>query len=751
MFLKFTSIRRFMNVVALCSVGVAATPFAAAADGAAADTGELAEVVVTGSLIARKDFAAESPILTVNDEVLKNSGTPQLEETVNYMPQFSDASTGQSRQVNGSAPGAGRTTTNLRGLGTSRTLVLLDGRRLQPSDSFNVIDLNLVPTALLDSVEVITGGASAVYGSDAVAGVVNFKTKSNFSGLQVDVDTGRSALGDATYGNLSALVGRNFSNPKNNAVLSVSYYNRQQARLGPRDWFTPSNIVSRGPDGQVTGAGFTQASLNSLFMTKYGLSRAPGTAEVFSVNPDGSLYTQGAGSPSNAGPSNCKPHAGLGGNAQYIFNPYLTPNECDGTSNNNALLPLKRLTVFGKANHFMTDNTEVYGQMLVFDSTTSQTQAGANIQHSAFLVSPSNVTIPADLRTLLAARANPNATFTYSVRTNKVGEQRFEQTSMTWQALAGVRGRLGLGDWTWDVNAASGKTKAKQFASNYINIQAFAQLLIAADAGNSLCSGGWDLFNSQAPLSDACRRYVARDVTSRDEFKQDVVQAQFQGALFKTWAGEVRAAAGADVRKNSYSTVPDFQLQTLQLISGGVSQTAPILPGSGSQRVTEGFVEALVPLVHDKPLLSDLSADVAFRRSSYDTSGGANTWKGSLLWNVNPYILVRGSKQRAIRAASVGELFTGQTTALAQLGAVTTGGGDPCAFNHPARTSANAAQIQALCLAQGVPAALYTTFAPTGTSFIAVSAGNPNLKPEQADSTTYGIVFQPKFLPSTLR
>ncbi|MES2291096.1 MAG: TonB-dependent receptor [Pseudomonadota bacterium] len=702
-------------------------------------TPAVSDIIVTGSRIARKDFAAESPITTVGESTLKASGTPQLEETVNFMPQLSVASTGQSRQVNGPSPGAGRSTTNLRGLGTSRTLVLLDGRRLQPSDAFNVVDINSIPTNMIASVEIITGGASAVYGSDAISGVVNYKTKSKVRGFQLDADAGISELGDARYVNLSGLAGTSLGEDRNNAVLSVSYFNRGETRLGNRDFFTPSNITSRGPDGQVNSSGITQAALDALFITRYGLPRAPLPGDTLSVNPDGTLYSQGNASNT----VNCKVHAGIGDNATYFTNTFLTPNECDATSNNSALLPLKRWTVFGKANYFLTDNMEIYGQFNFVDGETSQTQPGTNIANPRFLVSPTNVTIPADLRTLLAARANPNATFVYSVRTNKLGVQEFQQRSTTWQGLVGLRGELGIGDWTWDAFGAIGRTDAKQTANNYINTANFAALLIAADAGNSLCAGGWNLFNTQAPVSDACKAFIARNVDSRDVFEQQYGQVQLQGKLFKTWAGDVRAAVGVEYRRNAYTTTPDVQLQTLQLTSGGLSTTAPVLPGAGSQTVKEVFAEALIPLLSNSPVAEEFSVDLAYRHSDYDTSGPADTYKASVLWKVNSLILLRGSQQRAIRAPSVGELFTGQFSAAGQLGTVATGGGDPCSSLHPARTGASAAQVQALCIAQGVPSAAYATFVPTGSAFQQVSRGNPNLQPEKANSLTAGIVIRP--------
>lgn len=725
---------------ALAQEAPPARPVDAQLPSAEPEAQQSAEITVTGSRITRKDFVSESPITTIGENTLAASGTPQLEETVNFLPQITVASTGQSRQVNGPSPGAGRSTTNLRGLGTSRTLVLLDGRRLQPSDAFNVVDINIIPTNLISSVEVITGGASAVYGSDAISGVVNYKTKSRFTGIQLDGDAGVSELGDARYVNTAALVGTSLGQARNNAMLSVSFFDRGETRLGKRDFFKPSNITSRGPDGQVNAnSGFSQAALNALFVTKYGLPVAPLPGDVLSVNPDGSLYSQGNASNS----VNCKPHAGLGANPVYFLNTALTPNECDAVSNNSALLPITRWNVFGKANFFVTDSIELYGQVNFTASQTHQTQAGTNIANPRFLVSPTNVTIPADLRTLLASRANPNASFVYSVRTNKLGEQYFGQSSSTWQALAGARGKLGLGDWDWDLFAATGQTHARQTGNNYINTANFASLLIATDAGNSICAGGWDLFNTQVPVSDACRAYIARNVDSRDFFKQTLVQTQLQGKLFEWWAGEVRLALGAEYRVNRYSTTPDFQLQTLQLTSGGLSTTAPVTTGAGSQTVKEVFVEALVPLLRDVPLVQEFSLDLAYRRSDYNTSGGADTYKASALWKVTPGILLRGSTQRAIRAPSVGELFAGQFSGAGQLGTVATGGGDPCSSLQPYRNGAAAAQIQALCIAQGVPAAAYPTFVPSGSAFQQVSRGNPNLDPEQASSFTAGVVVQP--------
>ncbi len=269
------------------------------------------DIVVTGSRIQRADYKAESPIVTIGQATIQNNGTPALDQALNTLPQFTGSATGQSpTATTGQARSAGRATANLRGLGAPRTLVLLDGRRLQPSDPFNVIDLNVLPSSLIQNVEVITGGASAVYGSDAVAGVVNFKLVPRFTGLRIDADNLIAGAGDGRTTTVSATLGGQFAEDRGGAVLSVQYFDRAEIFRSTRSFFDDVNGASQGAAGLYSPTGTnlpTTAAIASIFRTKYGLSTQPTNGAAISVNPDGTLY-------GNIGQINFKPQP------EYFYN-----------------------------------------------------------------------------------------------------------------------------------------------------------------------------------------------------------------------------------------------------------------------------------------------------------------------------------------------------------------------------------------------------------------------------------------------
>jgi iron complex outermembrane recepter protein len=251
------------------------------------------EIVVTGSRIARRDLVSESPIVTVGQDLIAKSGSSTIETSLNQLPQFTASSTGSS---NLNSRG-GQANADLRGLGVQRTLVLMDGRRMQPSNSDGSVDLNTVPDALLENVEVITGGASAVYGSDAIAGVLNFKIKDHFNGAQVSAQYGLADRGDGASTNISAAFGGNFADDKGNAILGLSYSDRNSVFGADRPFFRVSNISANLPEGVIKPSATnlpTQAATNAVF-AKYGIGAGTvSNKNTFGFNNDGTLYSAGS-------------------------------------------------------------------------------------------------------------------------------------------------------------------------------------------------------------------------------------------------------------------------------------------------------------------------------------------------------------------------------------------------------------------------------------------------------------------------
>lgn len=263
-------------------------------------------------------------------------------------------------------------------------------------------------------------------------------------------------------------------------------------------------------------------------------------------------------------------------------------------------------------------------------------------------------------------------------------------------------------------------------------------LINAADGGASICSGGYDPFGLTS-LSDECRNYLVATTHSETTFKQELLEASLQGGLFDLPAGEVRFATGLGWRRNSYDFQPDYLLSSGSIIGLPSKGTS-----GGSTSVKEIYLETLVPILYDQPFAHSLDVGLAYRYSDYDLSGGVDTYKIDFNWGLTQSLRLRGGYQRAVRAPSVGELYVAAQTESNSYGLVVNGQGDQCEAGSPLRTGSNAAAVEALCLAQGVPAALLGSYIDTQREALATISGNTGLKPEKADTYTFGLVWTPE-------
>ncbi len=330
---------------------------------------ELAEITITGSRIQRpRDLEAPSPIVTVGAEAFQNTSGTGIETVLNKMPQFVPGSTQFTSSIqSGAASSPGAATVNLRGLGPNRNLVLIDGRRAQPANASLVIDINTIPAAAIENVEVITGGASAVYGPDAMAGVVNFQLKKNFQGLDINAQTGITEKGDGQESRVSVLAGMNSENGRGNIMVGIDWTKRDGVLQADRDfyvngWMDPGNpgggfIVPRGYGaGQTANNKPSQAAVDSLFPQV-----APGTipnSEVFYFNNDGTPFVADHGGLGYKGPLNSLDAGAFTmirkltgtGNLDQIFTGGYVSN------------PLERHSMFGRATYDIADHLEAYVQ-----------------------------------------------------------------------------------------------------------------------------------------------------------------------------------------------------------------------------------------------------------------------------------------------------------------------------------------------------------------------------------------------------
>jgi outer membrane receptor protein involved in Fe transport len=771
----------------------------------ACQSSTVGEVVVTGSRIARRDFTANSPIVTVTSQAFQNTSQPEVEDTLNKLPQFQAGLNNQIAQAQQVQPSAvstpGTSALNLRGLGPNRSLVLVDGMRYQPANALGFVDINSIPSSIIDSVEVVTGGASAVYGADAVAGVVNFKLKHNFQGLTLDAQYGLSQHGDDREPHVSVMFGSNFANDKGNVSIGLDYFQRSIVYQRDRSFylngfndpgtnaggsypFLPFAGYDWGINASFVGADFIMNSPSPAALTAiFGPGVFPAGGTNVNVNPNQTLFYPGKGANGVGAPGYTGP---------------LTPsfkiqssNGSLGANNLNAALslPLTRWALFESAHYEITDNVEAYtqGSFTQTKVTTSVLASpavqfwGAAVPHDA--AHP----VPPELEALLNSRnggvngvdfitgtpIGPSSPWALQLQMDNIlGPRTTVDTSYTYNFVLGLKGKLPVHDWTWNVFGTHGQTSAfSNLVSGFGSTVSWQKFLALPNYGangtislgsqqTAHCTSGFygAIFQGQTPSQD-CVDAITTQMKTETELTQNIVEADFAGTLFALPAGDLKFAAGGDYREDVFLYSPD-PLLNVTSISDAPIGLFPSAGVTGRIGVKEGYGELLVPVLKDMPLVQGLDIDLAARYSSYDWHGGVPAVNGGTSgwtymaqgdWKVNNWVRFRGGYQLAIRAPNVAELFQPVTA-----GVVFANAGDPCAITTPVpwgNNSANPhlAQTQALCAAlihRNDPNFVYNpaTFTGLFPFFFPVTIdhqlGNPKLQPEKAHTWTAGIVLR---------
>jgi len=703
------------------------------------------QIIVTGSRIVRRDLEANSPLVTVGQDEFESRSGVTVEETLNDLPQFTPAGSASLQSTAGTAftgadqaPGAA--TLDLRGLGANRSLVLLNGRRAQPVNAQLVVDVNTIPSAAIRNVEVITGGAAAVYGADAIAGVVNFILRDDFEGLELNGQAGISEVGDAEQYQVSGLIGGNFADDRGNAMVGLSWSKRQAAYQRNRDFYTSA----WNDPNTVVGVGGIPQTVAVVGGVNYG------------VNPDGSLFrTNDATNPAPDAFSGAYngPLNDLVEGAGFKLNPSQTGQRSIGFNDPDSYnsIPLERYSLFGSAHYDITDaiqffvegnftHTDAYAQSFagtagnIWAITVPYTTANDDPRSETFGATRNNWhPVSPQLATLLNSRTraarpgepgyitptegNPtpvqpivsgaNDPWTMSRGLNFLGRLFIETSSDIYQLTGGLRGEVGLKDWTWEVYGSHGNTsviaRQPQGAVSYANLQALIGGTTTGTTRSPTINGPWSqnwsngaTFNPQtctsgipifnpdgsvpAPtggnvdgvvVSEDCKNYATLELNNVTKLEQNVVEATMQGGLFENWAGEVRFAAGATYRDADFSYAPDTGNSGEQLSTGVVNQIALPNPTSGKINVKEVYGELLVPLLSDFPLVENLELELGGRYSKYSLSGSEFTFKALADWRVTDWFRIRGGYQKANRAPNIFELFAPVAGAL-------TSTNDPC-------------------------------------------------------------------------
>ncbi|MEI6640701.1 MAG: TonB-dependent receptor [Novosphingobium sp.] len=697
--------------VALALVSAPAFAQQAAPQADAAAEAEPQAIIVTGSLIRNPNLVQATPVnVTTADQIaLKQSNT--AEEVLRQVPGIVPNIGSAVNNGNG-----GSSYVDLRGLGSNRNIVLLDGQRIVPADLQGRVDLNNIPLALISSVDALTGAAVTTYGADAITGVVNFITKKDFAGVDLAVSNQITEQGDGNYFRADVTTGVNFDDGRGNAVLSLGYQKSNPVYQGARDF---SNIQLDSFSGTAGGSGTTAPSRFSI---------NGGNRQI--VPETGFLKTTG------------------GFNA-FNFNPY-----------NIFQTPFQRFNIFAQANYQLSDAVEVYTRGLYSKNTVKTIIAPSGLFAERMTIPFSNPYLPAGAAgqfcaangltdaECVAARAatdptDPNyRTFNTVVRRRFVetGTRNSQYTTNIFDYSLGFRGAL-TKTVNWDVRASYGESDRLQTITGYVLKSRVQDALLATDK-NSCLSGNdgcvpINLFGPAGSITPQQAAYTLSPSTTANNTSLLQVRGLLSGDFgltVPTASEPIGFALGSEYRKYKAAQVSDTLSKTPGEL-GGAGGAAPDIDGAYS--VWEGYGELVAPLISDKPFFKSLTVEGGVRYSKYSVRGGktteAWTYKFGGSWEPADQVKLRGNYSRAVRAPNIAELFTPNTVGLTNLAK------DPCAGAAPL-TNAN---LKAICLAQGAPAnSIGQILDPTAAQANITTGGNINLNPEKATTYTVGAVIQ---------
>jgi len=721
-----------------------------------ADTA-LSEVVVTGSRIAVPNQTSITPVTFVSSADIQQTGLTRVEDVLNQLPQvFADQSSAISNGSNGTA------TVNLRGLNAKRTLVLVDGDRLgygDPRSGGAGSDINMIPTELIDSVEVLTGGASSIYGADAVAGVVNFKLNDHFEGVKLVADAGiyqhkNDDVGGMqdTLNNFNATTGNDFAAAPSNVTTGASKSLTFIAGLNSADGNGNATVYA------------TYRNIAAVLQSKYSASAC--TA--------GSGYL--AGSYANGGKFACS-----GSSTSFPGRFYKLTG---GTTTSDATIgPHGTLPAFTDANRFnygplnyyqrpdeeytsgaflhyeFNEHATVYSQtMFSDDRTVAQIAPSGAFFGNPYSVNCANPYLSATELTAWCNGSTAGTTLSggagnglYIGRRNVEGGNRQDDIEHTdWREVLGVKGKINDA-WSYDASFQYGivnlsdtyyndvSTTKINYALDVVNTPNGPECAVVAAGvtqGLGLGCVPWNIF-TPGGVTPAAANYIDAPGVIRGKITQTIVNADATGDLgaygvqLPTANSGLKVNLGVEYRDERSFTIPDEEFQTNDLAGQG----GATLPVGGGIVTRDGFVEARLPVFEDKPFAKAVNADASYRYSSSSLGFNTNTFSLGLDWAPTQDVRLRGSFSRATRIPNIVELYSVQSVG-------NDGTTDPCAGANPSASLA-------ACERQGVTPGEYGhILANSAAQYNGLTGGSPDLLPETALTTTVGIGFTPSFVPN---
>ena len=717
---KFAPLRASTAIAAVAlSISFAPAP-AAAQDTPAPAAANDAPIVVTGSRIRRDPLDQDQPVVFVDRADIDRTGLSSTAEVLQRLPGSGGALNSRfnnsgnfGNPPDGGGVGAGAAEVDLRYLGSRRVLVLVDGLRYVNGASASGIpgsvDLNSIPEAMIERVEVLQGGASAIYGSDAISGVVNIITRGSQDGLAASAQVGVFEDGDGFSQNYSLSWGTGKSDSGTSLVVGANYVKQDEVSSGDRSislFPTPGTTACDSSCSSGTPKGRFIVLGQNLTLIAPVLNRPPVLADY-----------RGFSSPSD----------------RFNFAPF-----------NFIQVPLERYGGFVSLTQEVGDtiNFRLRG---VYNRRNSSNQAaplplfvGPDAGNGNLL---DRITIDATnpfnpFGTLrsgfnLDGTSNgqvPNYAF-IGRRIVENGPRRYDQQVDTYYVAATLDGSFSAFDheWFWDVNGVWGRNRAEQEVHGNINAQNLARALGPLAACTAPCTP-FNLFGGSGSITPAMLDYVA--FTQRDTSRQRLwdISANLSGGLFDLPGGTASVAIGVEHRDLYGRFDPD------PVVAAGFGSDIPALPTAGGYDVSEAYAELRLPLLRDTPFFHRLELTGAARYSDYSTSGSTTTFSAGINWEPVEDLLFRGSWAEGFRAPSIGELFGTPSRFDQEIV-------DPCS----GMTAATPANIRTNCIAEGVPA--NNSYVQLNPQLPVVTGGNPGLAPESAESWGAGMVWRPGFLP----
>lgn len=667
------------------------------------------DIVVTGSRVARSGFSAPTPTTIIGSELMEQRGSTNVATMLNEIPSFRGTVNPAASGIRTTTPGANYA--DLRGLGSFRTLTLVDGRRFVPSvptastSTPYQVDLNAIPSLMVDRVEVVTGGASAQWGSDAVSGVVNLILNTRFEGLKAEAQYGVSGHGDGDEYRIGALFGASFAGGRGHITIAGDYVKNDGIYdVYTRDWGRDQYMILTNPGSTVANGQPRQIISNNV---RYG-----------TITPGGLIVGVGGGSPASLVGTEFLaggvPAAFVRGQYGTVTNALQIGggNDTVTTTRGVTLTPkLERRTLFGHLEYEFSDSITGFADLTYgYSRGQSQTLPPRDQGTTVVTIQRDNAYLPASI----AAQMPAGGTIRLGRIDYDLGHARPDVTNDLIQGTVGLRGDLG-GGWKWDAHYSYGVNTYEQhiygmrnkqkyvFAADAVNSggQIVCRATIAGPSFNAAAAGcvPLNLFGNGSP-SAAATAYVTGTVFSRNRYTQHAAAVNLRGDPFSTWAGPVSFATGVEYRSESSTAIVDPVAAANNWESGNG------LPYSGSFNVLEGYAETVIPLARDMAFAKSFDFNAAVRHAKYSgAAGGQTTWKLGSTWEPIDGLRFRVARSRDIRAPS---LFEQRSVTVQGLNVVYNG----------------------------------------GSAFVEVNnTGNTQLQPEKSDTLTVGFVWTPSFVP----